>query len=65
MNLSPSTAAVVEVEGVLSRDGREVATSSMTLDYVPGHSERQGGLFFAQDPGAYDLELRALGYAEP
>jgi uncharacterized protein (TIGR02588 family) len=65
VNHSPETAAAVDVEGVLRRDGREVERSQVTLDYVPGDSERRGGLFFSQDPRDYDLELRALGYAEP
>lgn len=65
VNRSRSTAAAVQIEGRLSSDGREVATSGATLDYIPGRSERTGGLFFAQDPLAHDLKLRALGYAEP
>ena len=27
-----------------------VETSSLTFDYVPGHAERKGGLFFTEDP---------------
>lgn len=64
-NVSPSTAANVQIEGRLERQGQTVATSRATLDYVPGHSERQGGLFFEEDPRAHDLGLRALGYARP
>ena len=65
VNASPETAAAVEVEGVLSRDGEVVETARATLDYVPGHSEKRGGLFFAEDPREGDLRLRALGYQEP
>jgi uncharacterized protein (TIGR02588 family) len=65
VNLSPATAASVEVEGVLSRDGEEVERAQATLDYVPGHSEKGGGLFFREDPREGALELRALGYQEP
>src|SRR5690349_20317565 len=36
VNGSPETAAAVEVEGVLSRDGEEVERAQATLDYVPG-----------------------------
>lgn len=64
-NLSPTTAAAVEVEGVLRQGGRILATSRATLDHVPGLSERTGGLFFEQDPRAHELGLRALGYATP
>lgn len=65
VNLSPATAASVEVEGVLSRDGEEVERAQATFDYVPGHSETRGGLFFREDPREGGLELRALGYQEP
>ncbi|EYD78318.1 hypothetical protein Rumeso_00147 [Rubellimicrobium mesophilum DSM 19309] len=65
VNGSSETAAGVEVEGVLSRGGEAVETARATLDYVPGHSEKRGGLFFAEDPREGDLRLRALGYQEP
>lgn len=60
-NLSPATASHVEIEGQLAGG----ATSSMTLDYLPGESERKGGLFFKEDPRTRQLEVRALGYEEP
>ncbi|TNC71620.1 hypothetical protein [Rubellimicrobium roseum] len=65
VNLAAATAAAVEIEGVLRRDGTAVETSRVTLDHVPGRSERRAGLYFAQDPRRYDLDLRALGFAEP
>lgn len=64
-NRSPATAAAVQIEGELKQNGRSIATSQTTLDYVPGHSERHGGLFFQLDPRAHQLEVRALGYARP
>ena len=64
-NASGATAASVEVEGALMAGGAAVETSSLTFDYVPGHSRRKGGLFFAEDPRRHRLELRALGYQEP
>ncbi len=64
-NLSPSTAAGVEIEGKLMDGGREVAASTTTFSYVPGHSERRGGLFFSEDPRRHRLEVRALGYSRP
>ena len=42
-----------------------IETSDITFDYVPGHAERKGGLFFRQDPRMHKLELRALGYQTP
>lgn len=64
-NLSAATAAAVQIEGELLDGERVVATSQVTLDYVPGNSERRGGLFFREDPEAHGLKVRALGYAEP
>lgn len=64
-NASGATAAEVEIEGVLKSGETEVETSGLTLDYVPGHAERKGGLFFSKDPRSYQLEVRALGYQRP
>jgi len=64
-NPSGATAAAVEIEGVLKSGETEVETSGLTLDYVPGHAERKGGLFFSKDPRSYQLEVRALGYQRP
>ncbi|MCZ0962365.1 TIGR02588 family protein [Paracoccus benzoatiresistens] len=65
LNLSAATGAAVQIEGELKQGERVVATSQVTLDYVPGNSEQRGGLFFREDPRAHVLEVRALGYAKP
>ena len=64
-NLSPGTAAGVQIEGELKDGERTIAVSQATLDYVPGHSARRAGLVFGQDPHVYGLTVRALGYAKP
>jgi uncharacterized protein (TIGR02588 family) len=64
-NRSTATAAAVEVEGELLDGERVVATSSATIDYVPGESTRGAGLYYAEDPRRYRLDIRVLGYAEP
>ena len=64
-NRSGGTAAIVEIEGALMAGESEVETSGLTLDYVPGHATRKGGLYFRRDPRAHRLEVRALGYQEP
>lgn len=64
-NRSGGTAAAVAIEGVLKSGETEVETSSLTLDYVPGHAERKGGLFFTRDPRRHRLEVRPLGYQAP
>lgn len=65
VNRSPRTAAAVAIEGALVGGGSEVETSSATLTYVPGESERQAGLVFATDPRRHRLRLRVLGYEKP
>lgn len=64
-NAGYKTAAAVKIEGELLRADSSVEISEAVLDYVPGRSERHGGLFFRHDPRAYRLELRAHGYQEP
>lgn len=64
-NRSGGSAQSVEVEGELTGGGALDETSSVTFDYVPGHSRRSGGLFFRRDPRQGRLELRALGFQEP
>lgn len=65
VNEGGSTAEGLTVEGEL-RDGTEsVETSHTTIEYVPSHSEREGGLFFTSDPRRYELQLRAKGYEKP
>ena len=66
LNEGRSTAAQLSLEGELTGDGGEaVETSETTLDYLPGRSEREGGLFFTRDPRAFDLRLRPKGYVKP
>ncbi|MBC7530081.1 MAG: hypothetical protein H7318_00790 [Oligoflexus sp.] len=64
-NKGASTAAGLTVEGVLKDGDKEVGTSTVTLDYLPAHSYRTGGLFFDKNPEALSLELRPLGYQAP
>ena len=64
-NRSGGTGAAVRIEGVLKSGSAAVETSDVTFDYVPGHAERKGGLFFREDPRLHELELRALGYQTP
>jgi len=59
------TATSVVIEGVLEQNGEEIESSETTLDYVPGHSHRGGGLFFTKDPAKFEMKLRAKGYQEP
>jgi uncharacterized protein (TIGR02588 family) len=63
-NRGRETAADVGVVGEL-RDGAGVETSRARVDYVPGRSERRGGLYFHRDPRRGALRIWADGYQEP
>lgn len=65
LNRNRTTAANVEVEGVLERGGREIESSTTTFDYVPGLGRRQGGLLFETDPRGFDLRPAVKGYVDP
>ena len=64
-NHATQTAAGVQVEGVISGAGGSIERSSTTFDYLPGHSEARGGLFFSSNPADEGISLRALGYQQP
>ena len=64
-NAAGDAAAQVEIEGTVSTAGSDPETSRVVLDYIPGYSERQGGLFFSRDPRSGALSLRATGFADP
>jgi uncharacterized protein (TIGR02588 family) len=65
INEGGATAEGVTVEGV-TRNGTEIMETSHTvIEFVPAHSEREGGLFFSSDPRQTQLQLRARGYENP
>ncbi|WP_126172619.1 hypothetical protein [Altericroceibacterium xinjiangense] len=64
-NITVATAASVEIEGALKGVADEPIVSHTNLSYVPGKSERKGGLYFPIDPSTGQLEIRALGYSKP
>ena len=64
-NLSRKTAAAVQVEGVLMKDGTEAEKSNASFDYVPGKSEREGAIVFSKDPRSHDLRFRVTGFERP
>jgi uncharacterized protein (TIGR02588 family) len=65
INEGGSTAEGLTVEGELRNGTESVEVSNTTIEYVPSHSEREGGLFFTVDPRRYELQLRAKGYEKP
>lgn len=64
-NKGSETAASVLIEGELSRDGASIEKSTATLGYAPAHSTRRGGMYFANEPKAGELQMRAAGYEKP
>ena len=64
-NKTGGTAAAVEIEAILKDGDTIVETGKATLDYVPGHGNAKGGVFFAEDPRRHELEIRALGFQTP
>lgn len=64
-NRGDRTAASVPVAGALRLAADSTETAEATLDYVPGHSRRRGGLYFRSDPRRGALELRAGGFQDP
>ena len=64
-NLGTQTAANLGIEGSLQRSAESTEKASTNLTYVPGNSEREGGLFFKNDPRQSQLMLRATGYEKP
>jgi uncharacterized protein (TIGR02588 family) len=65
VNDGGTTAQGLKVEGEISKGTERVETSDTTIEYVPAHSERKGGLFFSTDPRQYDLRLGAKGFEKP
>ena len=64
-NIGGAVASQVRIEGTLARDNGPSEIGDVVLDYIPGHSAREGGLFFTQDPHSGVLTLRATGFAKP
>ena len=64
-NTGDETAADVTVEGEVKKGTESLEKSDVTVDYVPSHSEKKGGMFFTKDPRSSDFIIRAKGYNEP
>jgi uncharacterized protein (TIGR02588 family) len=64
-NMGGATAAQVEIEGSLSDTEGSAEKGRVVLDYIPSHSQREGGLFFTRDPKSNSLTLRPLGFTRP
>ena len=65
INTGGSTVEGLTIEGTLRSGSETLETSDTVLEWVPAHSEREGGLFFTSDPRQHQLQLRAKGYENP
>jgi uncharacterized protein (TIGR02588 family) len=64
-NTGDETAADVTVEGEIKKAAESIEKSDVTVDYVPSHSEKKGGMFFRENPRNAEFEIRARGYNQP
>ncbi|MGI9036029.1 MAG: TIGR02588 family protein [Pyrinomonadaceae bacterium] len=64
-NTGEETASNVAIKGEIKNGNESVEKSDVTLDYVPSHSKRKGGLYFSKNPQQFNLEIRAAAYAQP
>lgn len=64
-NGSHSTAAGVDVRGVLRRPGEAPEERRASFPYVPGRGEARGGLVFQGDPAGTAVEVSIEGWADP
>lgn len=65
VNQSRETASGLRIEGELRRGPEVVERSAMDLDYLPGRSSREGGLFFREDPRTLQLVVSPRSYQQP
>ena len=65
VNTGGSTVEGLTIEGTLRSGSETLETSDTVLEWIPAHSEREGGLFFTSDPRQHQLQVRAKGYENP
>lgn len=64
-NEGRAAAAALRVAGELKRGAEVVETSEVEIDFLPGRSEREATLLFAQDPRTLQLVLSPRSYVKP
>ena len=64
-NDGDATAAAVQLRARLLRDMAVVAESEAAVQWVPGRSAAEATLLFAEDPRAFDVDARVVGFTEP
>jgi uncharacterized protein (TIGR02588 family) len=64
-NRGSATVGNLHMSARLSDGNREVEVAHVLIDYLPGRSTRQGGVYLRNDPRRYRLEIRPEGYQKP
>ncbi len=64
-NGSQATAAALRLTGQLRQGPELVEEREVELQYLPGGSSREGGLFFSRDPRQYRLDWAFQSYEQP
>lgn len=64
-NRAQATAAALRLTGRLRQGADVVEESKLELQYLPGGSSREGGLFFSRDPRLYRIEWAFESYERP
>ena len=64
-NTGSRTYAELEIEGTLRDRSGRTERATATLDYLPGGSSREAGLFFGSDPALGELHLAPKGFRAP
>lgn len=64
-NRAQATAAALRLTGRLRQGPDVVEESELELQYLPGGSSREGGLFFWRDPRLHELEWAFESYVQP
>ena len=64
-NAGRQTAAALRLEGELRAGGQVLERSETELDYLPGESTREAGLFFQTDPRSAQFAVQPRGYRQP
>lgn len=64
-NRAQATAAALRLTGRLRQGSEVLEERELELQYLPGGSSREGGLFFSRDPRLHRLEWAFQSYERP
>ena len=64
-NRGGQTAEGLQVEIALKKNGEDVEVAEVTFAFVPRASRREAWALFRNDPRAFHLEARAIGFEKP